>query len=234
MILSFDQPPDLEGLIPLSVVINLPRDRPLDDLPWDACEHGAGTRNGLSDLKELVETELVQLVTAAVGYHGCRISNESSYRENGILRSGFRTLIADTAASYGIPAEDLRREIEALGSEYLRHTHGHVFLLRSRAYSLATQFGLEHTAGSETLRTALGRLGIRNPTLGGKPALIACTVPANVMDRKTINLLARGIVFQWLATHHELNVGSDPREGGIRVAADIRPEWIQIEYLPGE
>jgi hypothetical protein len=231
MILSFDQPPDFERLIPRRLVDSLPTDQPLDELPWKPAAGYVPPTKAVSALGEIVERDLVPTATAVVGYHACRISNERSYLDRGIQRAGYRDSVAEVAAANGVSIARLQTTIQMLDSAYLHHTHEHVFLLHSRKYSLKTKFGLHHAAGSETLRIALKTLGVVTPILQGRPALIACTVPVEVVGEKMTNLLARGLVLHWLATHHHLNVGSEPREGGIRVAADIQPEWIQIEYL---
>lgn len=204
--------------------------------------HLVSSISACGDLPDALARTLNQFVSSAKGriesvaaYHGCRVLDERSYREDGIRRLEAARLISWCKTFFEFN-ERIDEIVLDLQIGYLSHGESAVFCMRSM--EAERKNGCCHHEGSELVRhiaRQLGPIAEDKYYSAGRSCFLEVCTPMDWFERNsqgTIDNLLRDLFVHWLWIELSLEWRGDPRRGGIVFSADIPAEYLKtFHYL---
>ena len=186
----------------------------------------AHLRNLLAErLRDDAEMILRNRYSCIIAYHGCRPSEHSSYRTDGILPADTQALIAQ-AKSLFAGLSGFEEAVKDIGYSYINYNHDKVGLLRSATW--AKHHRNDHAKGSEFIRAIANRLGPEAKMRSrrtGRPILIKCAIPINWFvdeDTHTVPVgYAKDVIAHLIRMRHLSDMAFNGFMGGFLLTRSI-------------
>lgn len=184
-----------------------------------------------AEVISLLSTALTSKVSHVHAFHGCRVSEDSSYETDGIIPLSQEWITREIERLSGsLPAPN--SEAGALLEGYLRQYGGIVCAVKSLQFYQETG-GYHHALGSETLRNILQRhspAAFEQLASMGQPSIIEFKILIDILEDNTWPNFVSDMLRIWLARQVPFDRPRDPREGGILLHRTVHPALLVRRY----
>ncbi len=176
--------------------------------------------------------ELSGAVTHVHAFHGCRVTQDSTYDVDGIkpLTGDF---IAKEVTKWAGTLPNPYSEAGRLLESYLAGYSGRVCAVKSLV-THQENGGYGHSLGSEALRNILALhcpSALARMLQAGEPTIIEFRIPVPELKSNAWPNYVADLFRLWLSKQVEFSRPSDPRQGGIVLGRPVPPQWLLRRHV---